>query len=110
MNTNLVARLSPDRRNHLLRSSVEKGDTVRRDRRNAEVWLVSSASYPNVSYRVHDGQSCGCKWFQERGTACRHMTRVSWEIHQARKVEEKAAAVEQAAGILRSFAQAKRAA
>lgn len=88
---NLVAALSPDRRNHLLRKSIDAGDRVRQDRRNPEVWLVSSATYDNVSYRVRDGQSCGCYGFKYRGM-CRHLVRVSWELFQLKKQAEMVAA------------------
>ena len=82
---NPVAALSVADRNRRLRASFDKGDTVRQDRRNPDVWLVSSSQYANVHYRVRDGRSCGCAWFARTGQACRHMVRVSWELHQQRK-------------------------
>ena len=81
---NPVARLSVADRNRRLRMSLAKGDQLRRDRRNPDVWLVSSASHANVWYRVQDGRSCGCVGFQQRGI-CRHLVRVSWECWQLRK-------------------------
>ncbi len=81
---NPVAALSAADRNRRLRASFDAGDRVRQDRRNPDVWLVSSKTYSNVSYRVHDGRSCGCAGFAHRGI-CRHLCRVSWEIHQSRK-------------------------
>jgi len=88
---NLVANLSTERRNHLLRKSIDAGDRVRQDRRNPDVWLVSSSTHANVWYRVRNGQSCGCEWFRQRETACRHMVRISYELHMARKAAKAAA-------------------
>lgn len=82
--THPVARLTVEDRNRRLRLSIEKGDRVRRDRHNPDVWLVSSSSHPNVWYRVQDGKSCGCTGFRQR-RMCRHLVRVSWEVFQERK-------------------------
>jgi len=80
---NRVLWLTVERRNALLAKSLELGDKVRRDRRNPNVWLVSSATHPNVWYRATEC-SCGCKGYQHYGV-CRHMVRVSFELHQLRK-------------------------
>lgn len=81
---NPVAALTAEDRTRRLKMSFEKGDRVRQDRRNPDVWLVSSSTHPNVWYRVRDGRSCGCEGFRRYGI-CRHMVRVSWERHQLKK-------------------------
>lgn len=86
---NPVARLSREDRRRRLDASFAKGDRVRQDRRNPEVWLVSSSTYPNVWYRC-DEITCGCAWFRQRHSPCRHMVRVSWEKHRLRR-QQKAA-------------------
>ncbi len=88
---NPVAALSAADRNRRLRASFDAGDRVRQDRRNPSVWLVSSTTYPNIWYRVKNGQSCGCAGFAHRGI-CRHLIRVSWEIHLLRKQHTEVAA------------------
>jgi hypothetical protein len=40
---------------------------------------------------VKDGRSCGCEWFARTGSPCRHLVRVSWELHQLKKRKEVAA-------------------
>ena len=80
---NPVARLTPDDRTRRLRASFDKGDRVRQDRRNPEVWLVSSSTHPNVWYRCNE-ITCGCYGFLHKGI-CRHCVRVSWEKHKLRK-------------------------
>lgn len=94
---NPVKRLPKERRDYLLLKSFKTGDRVRQSSRHEAEWLVSSSQFANVSYRVrHDTESraysCGCEWFQKTGQACRHMTRVSWEIAQQRKAAASAAA------------------
>jgi hypothetical protein len=81
----IVNRLSRDKRNQFLQKSFTLGDQVKQDRRNPDVWLVSSSTHANVWYRVKDGRSCGCAWFARTGAPCRHLVRVSWELHQLRK-------------------------
>lgn len=90
MTQHIVNRLSREKRNAALQKSIDKGDRVRQDRRNPEVWLVSSSQFPNVWYRVRDGRSCGCEWFARTGAPCRHLVRVSWELHQLRKAQQAA--------------------
>jgi hypothetical protein len=87
----IVNRLSRDKRNEFLQKSFTKHDQVKQDRRNPDVWLVSSSQFPNVWYRVKDGRSCGCEWFRNTGCPCRHLVRVSWELHQLKKRKEVAA-------------------
>ncbi len=94
MTRNPVARLSAADRTRRLQMSFDKGDRVRQDRRNPDVWLVSSSTHANVHYRVQyqpetATYSCGCKWWHEKQQACRHLTRISWELWQARKLATK---------------------
>ena len=91
MNQNPVARLSAADRNRRLQMSLDKGDRVRQDRRNPDVWLVSSATHSNVWYRVRDGRSCGCEGFRQRGI-CRHLVRISWERFTAKRAAAAVAA------------------
>jgi len=89
MNTipNVVNTLSRETRNRLLHDSIAKGDEIRQDRRNPDVWLVSSATHPNVWYRVRNGRHCGCQAFAHRGY-CRHLVRLSFELHQMKNATE----------------------
>lgn len=87
---NPVKRLSAEKRSQRLLESFKKNDTVRQSERHPGEWLVSSSQFANVSYRVsydttNRRYSCGCEWFQRTGLACRHMTRVSWELAQLKK-------------------------
>lgn len=87
---NPVSALSPELRDKRLLDSFKKGDEVRENRRHAGEWLVSSSQYPNVRYRVNYNPaanqfSCGCEWWQYRGQPCRHLVRVAWEVHEARR-------------------------
>jgi hypothetical protein len=91
--TNPVKRLDTATRDARLLSSFQKGDRVRQSTRHEGEWLVSSSQFANVSYRVsYDPQnrrySCGCEWNQRTTLACRHLVRVSWEIHQQAKHEK----------------------
>ena len=81
--------LSRTVRDKALTRSFDLGDRVRQDRRNPDGWLVSSATHPNVWYRVQMNRGCGCKGFAER-RMCRHYVRVSWELHQQRTAAQAA--------------------
>lgn len=76
--------LSRETRDRYLRRSLDLGDRVRQDRRNPDVWLVSSSTTPNLWHRVQLSRGCGCKGFAMR-TMCRHYVRVSWELHRQSK-------------------------
>jgi hypothetical protein len=92
MTQHIVNRLSRDKRNQFLQKSFTLNDQVKQDRRNPDVWLVSSSTYPNVHYRVKDGRSCGCEWFTRTGAPCRHLVRVSWEIWNLKRQRKEVAA------------------
>lgn len=67
--------------------SLELGDEVRRDRKDPNIWLVSSHTYPGVWYRVNaEEATCGCEGFKHHKN-CRHLCRVAWERHLARRAK-----------------------
>ena len=89
---NPVALLDKTTRDARLLSSFTKGDRVRQSARHPGEWLVSSSQNANIWYRVaYDMEqkrySCGCQWWSETQTACRHLTRVAWEDRELRKRE-----------------------
>jgi hypothetical protein len=93
--TNPVLHLSPEVRTQRLKASHEKGDRVKESTRHPGEWLVSSSQYPNLWYRVRYDTtareySCGCTWFQRTHAACRHLVRVSYELHCQSRVTRKA--------------------
>lgn len=87
---NPVARMAPETRTKRLHDSFARNDRVKESTRHPGEWLVSSSSTPNLWYRVRYDTTakqygCGCAWWARTATACRHLTRVSWEVSQARK-------------------------
>lgn len=88
-----VAPLSEHKR--LRDRSLALGDVVKRHRSDPDIWLVSSATHSTdhvrVYYRVNVARvTCGCEGYRYHGI-CRHLCRVSWELHRAASGAEKSA-------------------
>lgn len=70
--------------------SFQMGDVARPHHSNPDLWLVSSATHSTdavkVFYRVSlSTGTCTCEGHRQRGI-CRHVARVSWELHRSRAV------------------------
>lgn len=76
--------MTTDTAHRLLRRSIDAGD-VAKPGRTRDLWLVSSATYDHVWWRVERGV-CKCP-AGRLGKPCRHKIRSSFEAQRIRKGE-----------------------